>query len=136
MIKFKAKMNPNSVMSRSNTESIKHVKNPTKIPVPGGKLIEEFIGRINSGDTSVSVAHMIAPPNWGEEPQTPEFDEITIMLRGKMQVETPDETIVLSAGEVFKVQKGVKVCYSNPFDEENEYWAICFPAFSVELAGR
>lgn len=129
-------MNTNPDMSRSNTESIKHVKNPTKIPVPGGKLIEEFIGRINSGDSAVSVAHMIAPPNWGEEPQTPEFDEITIMLRGKMQVETPDETIVLSAGEVFMVQKGVKVCYSNPFDEENEYWAICFPAFSVELAGR
>lgn len=136
MIKFEAKMNTNPDMSRSNTESIKHVKNPTKIPVPGGKLIEEFIGRINSGDSTVSIAHMIAPPNWGEEPQTPEFDEITIMLRGKMQVETPDETIVLSAGEVFKVQKGVKVCYSNPFDEENEYWAICFPAFSVELAGR
>lgn len=136
MIKFEAKMNTTPDMSRSNTESIKHVKNPTKIPVPGGKLIEEFIGRINSGDSTVSIAHMIAPPNWGEEPQTPEFDEITIMLRGKMQVETPDETIVLSAGEVFKVQKGVKVCYSNPFDEENEYWAICFPAFSVELAGR
>lgn len=129
-------MNPHSDMSQSITNSIKHIKNPTKIPVPGGKLIEEFIGRVNSGDSTVSVAHMIAPPNWGEEPQTPEFDEITIMLRGKMQIETSDETIVLSSGEVFFVQKGVKVCYSNPFDEENEYWAICFPAFSIELAGR
>ena len=136
MIKFEAKMNPHLDMSHSHSDSIKHIKKPTKIPVPGGKLIEEFIGRVNSGDRNVSVAHMIAPANWGEEPQTPDFDEITIMLRGKMQIETPDETIVLSAGEVFFVQKGVKICYSNPFDEENEYWAICFPAFSVELAGR
>lgn len=136
MIKFEAIMNPHSDMSQSNTNSIKHIKNPTKIPVPGGKLIEEFIGRVNSGDSKVSVAHMIAPAHWGEEPQTPDFDEITIMLRGKMQIETANETIVLSAGEVFFVQKGVKVCYSNPFDDENEYWAICFPAFSVELAGR
>ncbi len=129
-------MNPHSDMSRSTKDSIKHVKIPTQIPVPGGKLIEEFIGRINSGDTNVSIAHMIAPPEWGEEPQTPEFDEITIMVRGKMQIETPEDTIVLSAGEVFMVKKGIKVCYSNPFNEENEYWAICFPAFSVELAGR
>jgi mannose-6-phosphate isomerase-like protein (cupin superfamily) len=123
-------------MSNNNTNSIKLIKNPTTIPVPGGKLIEEFIGRINSGDSNVSVAHMIAPANWSEEPQTPEFDEITIMMRGRMQVETPGKTIVLSAGEVFFVQKGIKICYSNPFDEENEYWAICIPAFSVELAGR
>lgn len=123
-------------MSNNNTSSIKQIKNPTTIPVPGGKLIEEFIGRINSGDNNVSVAHMIAPANWSEEPQTPEFDEITIMIRGRMQVQTPGKTIVLSAGEVFFVQKGIKICYSNPFDEENEYWAICFPAFSVELAGR
>lgn len=136
MIKFEAKLNPHSDMSHNNTDSFKHIKNPTKIPVPGGKLIEEFIGRVTSGDRNVSVAHMIAPANWGEEPQTPEFDEITIMLKGKMQIETPDTTVILSAGEVFLVQKGVKVCYSNPFDEENEYWAICFPAFSVELAGR
>jgi ethanolamine utilization protein EutQ (cupin superfamily) len=123
-------------MSHVNSDSIKHIKTPTKIPVPGGKLIEEFIGRVNSGEADVSVAHMIAPPQWGEEPQTPAFDEITIMLRGRMQIETPNETIVLSAGEVFMSRKGVKVCYSNPFDEENEYWAVCFPAFSVELAGR
>ncbi len=136
MIKFDSIKNLLSPMLQNTIDSIKHIKSPTQIPVPGGKLIEEFIGRIHSGDTNVSVAHMIAPPNWGEEPQTPEFDEITIMLRGKMQIAIPDKIIVLSAGEVFFVQKGVKVCYSNPFDEENEYWAICIPAFSVELAGR
>lgn len=136
MIKFELIMNLLSTMSHNTIESIKHITRPTQIPVPGGKLIEEFIGRVHSGDTSVSVAHMTAPPNWGEEPQTPQFDEITIMLRGRMQIATPDKIIVLSAGEVFFVQKGVNVCYSNPFDEENEYWAICIPAFSVELAGR
>lgn len=58
------------------------------------------------------------------------------MIRGRMQVETPEETIILQAGEVFFVQKNVSVQYSNPFDEENEYWAICVPAFSLDSAGR
>lgn len=136
MIKFALNLKSNPDMSNGNKESIKHVVHPTQIPVPGGKLIEEFIGRVNTGDQDVSVAHMIAPPHWGEEPQTPEFDEITIMLRGKMQIQTSDGTKIVSAGEVFMARKGITVCYGNPFDEENEYWAICFPAFSVELAGR
>jgi ethanolamine utilization protein EutQ (cupin superfamily) len=104
--------------------------------VPGNKLIEEFIGKMANNESSVSVAHMIAPPNWSEPHQKPMFDEITIMIRGKMQVVTENETIILQAGEVFLVNKNVKVQYSNPFNEENEYWAICIPAFSVDSAGR
>ena len=113
-----------------------HIESPSKIDVPGGKIIEEFIGRINTGDSKVSVAHMIAPPMWSEEPQTPEFDEITIMITGKMHIKMDAGSVTLNAGEVFLSKKGVKVQYSNPFEDKNEYWAVCIPAFSVDMAGR
>ena len=104
--------------------------------MPGNKLIEEFIGLANNGNQQVSVAHMVAPPHWTEEPQKPEFDEITIMLRGQMHIEIAGESVVLGAGQVFMSKKGEEIRYSNPFNEENEYWAICISAFSVERAGR
>ncbi|HAC14583.1 MAG TPA: cupin [Bacteroidetes bacterium] len=119
-----------------HNSSYLHIDSASKIDVPGGKIIEEFIGRINTGDSSVSVAHMIAPPFWSEEPQTPEFDEITIMISGKMHIKMESESVTLNAGEVFFTKKGIKVQYSNPFDGKSEYWAICIPAFSVDLAGR
>lgn len=113
-----------------------HSGKPVKIDVPGNKLIEEFIGKVANGEANVSVAHMIAPPQWSEPFQKPQFDEITIMIRGKMQIVTADETVVLQAGEVFYVKKDQKLQYSNPFDDESEYWAICIPAYSDETAGR
>jgi mannose-6-phosphate isomerase-like protein (cupin superfamily) len=111
-------------------------KTPLRIPVPGNKLIEEFIGLATSGHTDVSVAHMIAPPGWSEPAQRPEFDEITIMLRGKMQVVINNEQHVIKAGEVLHCARNVTVQYGNPFEEENEYWAVCLPAFSVDSARR
>ncbi len=113
-----------------------HVREPKVIPVPGGKLIEELVGRINTGTSDVSVAHMTAPPGWGEPAQRPEFSEITIMVVGRMRIELPDETIELKAGEVIRTDLGVPVRYSNPFEEPNEYYAICLPAFSVEAVHR
>jgi mannose-6-phosphate isomerase-like protein (cupin superfamily) len=119
------------------TKGYRKISTPRRIPVPGNKLIEEFIGRLNTGDEKVSVAHMIAPPGWGEPPQQPDFDEITIMLRGKMHILVADEEeVILEAGEVIQTEAGTKVQYSNPFDEENEYWAVCLPAFSPESANR
>ncbi len=119
------------------TKGYKKISTPERIPVPGNKLIEEFIGRLNTGDANVSVAHMIAPPGWGEPAQTPDFEEITIMLRGKMHILVDDEEeVILNAGEVIFTEAGTKVQYSNPFDEENEYWAVCIPAFSPESANR
>ncbi len=112
------------------------IKTPTVIPVPGDKLIEEFIGRANSDTADVSVAHMVAPPGWGEPAQTPEFSEITIMVAGKMRIELPDTTVDLEAGQVIRTQPGVRVRYSNPFDEPNEYYAICLPAFSIDTVHR
>jgi mannose-6-phosphate isomerase-like protein (cupin superfamily) len=123
-------------MSNIINDEVGYIKTPTRIPVPGDKLIEEFIGRVTTNSDGISVAHMIAPAHWGEEPQCPEFDEVTIMVRGKMQVETQSMVYTLSAGEVFLSKRGITVRYSNPFDEENEYWAICTPAFSIDMAGR
>jgi mannose-6-phosphate isomerase-like protein (cupin superfamily) len=123
-------------MSNIINDEVGHIKTPTRIPVPGDKLIEEFIGRVTTNSDGISVAHMIAPAQWGEEPQCPLFDEVTIMVSGKMQVETESTIYILSPGEVFLAKRGITVRYSNPFDEENEYWAICTPAFSVDMAGR
>lgn len=110
---------------------------PVRIPVPGDKLIDEFIGKASTGHADLSVAHMVAPAGWTEPPQTPSFDEVTIVLSGRMHIMLDDlETIVLNAGQSIYLNKGVKVQYSNPFDEECEYWAICTPAFTVETAGR
>jgi ethanolamine utilization protein EutQ (cupin superfamily) len=109
---------------------------PVRIPVPGNKLIEEFIGHMTTNTADVSVAHMIAPPGWSEPPQCPAFDEITIMIRGKMQILIGDEQKILEAGQVILCRKDILVQYSNPFDEENEYWAVCFPAFTPDTARR
>jgi mannose-6-phosphate isomerase-like protein (cupin superfamily) len=113
-----------------------HVTQPTVIPVPGNKLIEEFIGLASTQTGDVSVAHMKAPPGWGEPAQTPEFAEITIMVSGTMRIEIGDETVDLKAGEVIRTEAGVRVRYTNPFDEPNEYYAVCLPAFAPDLAHR
>jgi quercetin dioxygenase-like cupin family protein len=107
-----------------------------RIPVPGNKLIEEFIGNASTGDRNISVAHMVAPPGWTEPEQTPQFDEVTIMIRGKMRVLVNGVEHILGAGEVILCNKGASVQYSNPFDTENEYWAVCVPAFTVDSARR
>ncbi len=114
------------------------VDTPTRIPVPGGKIIEEIFGRVRTGDGRLSVAHMIAPPRWSEPAQIPEFGELTIMVRGRMQIEIGDaeETIELLAGQAFWVEAGVRVRYANAWDEESEYYAVCLPAFAPELAHR
>lgn len=113
-----------------------HVKEPTRIPVPGDKLIEEFVGRVNTGTEGVSIAHMKAPPGWGEPKQTPSFGEATIMLSGRMLVELDGERVELGAGEVIWVEPGQTVRYSNPYEEPNEYWAVCVPAFHPDEANR
>lgn len=116
--------------------TVHHVTRPTVIPVPGDKLIEEHVGRVATGTTSVSVAHMIAPAGWSEAPQQPQFDEVTMVVRGRLRVEAGDQTRTVAAGESILVPRGVRVCYANPFAEPCEYWAVCTPAFAVELAGR
>lgn len=112
------------------------VADPTSIPVPGGKRIEEHVGRVRTGTTSLSVAHMVAPPGWGEPYQQPTFDEVTIVVRGTMRVEHEAGVTDVRAGETVLVEAGDRIRYSNPFEEEAKYWAVCAPAFSPEDAHR
>jgi len=79
---------------------------------------------------------MVAPPGWNEPHQNPEFDEYTLVSRGKKMFEVDDEEIIVSGGGSILIKKGSRVGYSNPFDEECEYWSVCLPAFSLELVHR
>jgi mannose-6-phosphate isomerase-like protein (cupin superfamily) len=112
------------------------VTSATRIPVPGGKRIEELFGRVNTGTEAFSLAHMVAPPGWGEPAQTPAFGELTVMIRGQMQVEVAGERLVVAAGQAIWIEPRQRVRYSNPFAAENEYYALCIPAFSSDLAQR
>lgn len=107
---------------------------PKTIPVPGNKLIEEYVGRVNSGHAGVSIAHMHSPPGWSEPGQTPEFDEFTLVLRGAMHVEHASGTTEVRAGQAIVAEKGEWVRYSTP--EGAEYVAICLPAFSPDTVHR
>ncbi len=107
---------------------------PTKIPVPGNKLIEEYIGRVNSGDAALSVARMHSPPGWSEPGQTPDFDEFTLVLSGYMRVEHAAGTTEVRPGQAIVTSKGEWVRYSTP--EGAEYVAICLPAFSPDTVHR
>jgi mannose-6-phosphate isomerase-like protein (cupin superfamily) len=113
-----------------------HQNNPTSIPVPDLKMIREHFGKVATHSSDISIAHMIAPPGWSEPFQTPDFDEYTLMVRGKKILEIEGEKVTVSAGESILIKKGTRVRYSNPFEEEAEYWAICTPAFSIEAVHR
>lgn len=109
--------------------------NPFVVPTNDGKLIEEHWGN-STGNSNISIAHMVAPSGWSEPHQTPDFDEFTLIIKGKKQFEIDGEIVVLEAGQSILIQKGARVRYSNPFDSECEYIAICLPAFSMELVNR
>lgn len=111
-------------------------KKPFIVPTTDGKLIEEHFGNASSKSSGISIAHMVAPPKWEEPFQTPEFEEYTYVIKGKKQFIIDDEVIVLKAGESIKINKNVRVQYSNPFNESCEYIAICLPAFSINLVNR
>lgn len=109
---------------------------PFVVPTTDGKTIEEHFGLASTKEQNFSIAHMIAPANWSEPFQTPQFDEVTIMIKGKKLLEIDNEKVELSAGESILIKKGSRVRYSNPFSEPAEYWAVCMPAFSMELVNR
>lgn len=110
-------------------------KSPFVVPTNDGKLIEEHWGN-STGNSNISIAHMVAPSGWSEPHQTPDFDEFTLIIKGKKQFEIDGEIEVLEAGQSILIQKGARVRYSNPFYAECEYIAICLPAFSMELVNR
>ncbi len=111
-------------------------KNPFVVPTTDGKLIEEHFGNATDKNSNISIAHMVAPSGWSEPFQTPEFEEYTYVIKGKKQFIVDGETIILEAGQSIKIEKGVRVQYSNPFESECEYIAICLPAFSMDLVNR
>lgn len=115
-----------------------HIKKPTVVKAAGNKpkIIEEFIGRINTGTDQISIAHMTSPAGWEEPPQTPDFVEYTYVIRGIVHVKISNETITVGPNEVFVSRKGQTVQYSTPEEGGAEYIAVCMPAFSEELAGR
>ncbi len=110
-------------------------KTPAIVPTSDGKLIEEVWGK-STGNSEISIARMVAPIGWIEPFQTPEFDEFTLIIKGKKQFEIDGETIVLEARQSILVKKGGRVRYSNPFDEVCEYISICLPAFTLDLVHR
>jgi ethanolamine utilization protein EutQ (cupin superfamily) len=112
------------------------IDKPTRIEAVGNKpkLIDEFVGRVNSSTTSVSVAHMRSPEGWLEPGQTPEFDEYTIVLHGAVRVTHRTGHMDVKAGQAVIAHKGEWVQYSTP--EGAEYIAICVPAFSPDQVHR
>jgi mannose-6-phosphate isomerase-like protein (cupin superfamily) len=108
---------------------------PTRIPVPGGKVIDEYVGRARTGTAAVSVAHMHAPAGWDEPAQTPDFDEVTLVLAGCVLVHSDDATLEVSAGQAVLTRAGERVRYSVG-SEGADYVAVCLPAFEVGLAHR
>jgi mannose-6-phosphate isomerase-like protein (cupin superfamily) len=109
---------------------------PFIVPTTDGKLIEEHHGLASTKNPQISIAHMIAPPKWSEPYQTPEFDEYTYIIKGKKQFIIDDEIVILETGQSIKIDKNTRVQYSNPFDEECEYIAICQPAFDFTKVHR
>jgi mannose-6-phosphate isomerase-like protein (cupin superfamily) len=112
------------------------VNSPTRIPVPANKLIDEYIGRVNSNHESVSIAHMRSPTGWSEPGQQPEFDEFTVVLRGSLRVESKAGVLEVKAGQAVIARRGEWVRYSTPDPEGAEYIAVCVPAFDIASVHR
>jgi mannose-6-phosphate isomerase-like protein (cupin superfamily) len=114
------------------------ITQPTRIEAAGNKpkLIDEFIGRVNTGDSRVSIARMRSPGGWVEPGQAPEFDEYTVVLAGRLRVEHRDGVIEVAAGQAVVVHGGEWVRYSTPDPSGAEYIAICLPAFSLDTVHR
>lgn len=111
------------------------ISSPTRIPVPGGKVIDEHVGRASTGDEVVSVAHMVAPPGWTEPFQRPDFDEVTVVLRGTVVVEHDGGTLSVAAGQSVVTRAGERIRYSTG-PEGADYVAVCLPAFTPDAVHR
>jgi mannose-6-phosphate isomerase-like protein (cupin superfamily) len=114
------------------------ISQPTIVAAAGNKpkQIQEFAGRVNSGHSSVSVARMISPQGWQEPGQSPEFEEITVVLRGMIRVEHQGGVLEVRAGQAVVTAPGEWVRYSTPEAEGAEYIAVCLPAFSPSTVHR
>jgi ethanolamine utilization protein EutQ len=114
------------------------ISQPTRIQAAGNKpkLIDEYIGRVNSQTSVISVAHMRSPQGWAEPGQTPEFDEFTIVLKGVLRVTHQSGALDVKAGQAVITHAGEWVQYSTPEADGADYIAVCQPAFSIEAVHR
>jgi ethanolamine utilization protein EutQ len=114
------------------------ISSPTRITSAGNKpkLIDEYIGRVNTQTSDASVAHMRSPGGWVEPGQTPEFDEFTVVLNGMLRVKHEGGDIDVHAGQAVVVHKGEWVQYSTPEPDGAEYIAVCLPAFLMDTVHR
>lgn len=110
------------------------VPGPAMIDVPGGKVIEEYVGHASSGDDAVSIAHMLAPAGWSEPAQEPEFDEFTVVFEGSIQVEHEHGVLHVRAGQAVIARAGERVRYTS--QDGARYLAVCLPAFHGHLVHR
>ncbi len=111
---------------------------PTRIEAAGNKpkIIDEYVGRVRSGTKTVSMAHMRSPGGWVEPGQRPQFEECTLVLRGRLRVEHEGGALDVRAGQAVITHAGEWVRYSTPDDEGAEYVAVCVPAFSPQSVHR
>ena len=114
------------------------ITSPSRIQAAGNppKIIEEFIGHVNSSTAAVSIAHMRSPAGWDEPGQTPEFDEYTLVLKGMLRVQSRDGAIDVHSGQAVIAHRGEWVRYSSPAPGGAEYIAVCVPAFSIDIVHR
>lgn len=114
------------------------IAQPTRISAAGTKpkLIDEYIGRVNTKTDGASVAHMRSPQGWEEPGQTPEFDEFTLVLEGMVRVRHKDGQIDVGPGQAVIAHRGEWIQYSTPAEGGAEYIAVCLPAFSMETVHR
>lgn len=117
---------------------MRYIEQATVIEAVGNKpkLIEEFIGKVNTITDNISIAKMKSPEGWTEPFQTPEFEEYTVVLNGTLRCEFENRIIDVHKGQSILVERNEKVKYSTPFEGGAEYMAICLPAFSPDTVHR
>ena len=117
---------------------VRLIAEPTRIEAAGNKpkIIDEYVGRVNSRTDAVSVAHMRSPSGWVEPGQRPGFDEFTVVLKGALHVDFEGGSLEVSAGQAVMTPKGEWVRYSTPGPDGAEYIAVCLPAFSPDSVHR
>jgi ethanolamine utilization protein EutQ len=114
------------------------ILSPSRVQAAGTKpkLIDEYVGHMNTSTNAVSIAHMRSPEGWQEPAQTPEFDEYTVVLRGMLRVQSEQGVLDVNAGQGIIVHSGERVQYSTPLPDGAEYIAVCLPAFTISTVHR
>jgi ethanolamine utilization protein EutQ (cupin superfamily) len=114
------------------------IKEPSIIKAAGNKvkIIQEFFGHVNSNTSEISIALMKSPEGWEEPGQCPEFNEYTVVLKGKLKISTKTEEFIVTEGQGIMTSKNEWVRYSTPFEGGAEYIAVCLPAFSPDIVKR